>query len=417
MIEVKIISIGDELLIGNTINTNSAWISKKLTDIGLTVTSSVTIPDVGERITHSLNSTKESIIITTGGLGPTKDDITKKVISTYFDSELVTDERQLERVKSYFKSKNRQLKQSHLDQALRPIISESLDNNVGTASGIYTEFKDKVYINLPGVPSEMKDIFENEVKNKLRQYIESNSNDFYKYQTIFTTGLPESELAERIEHLDDEYSQVKFAYLPSSSGVNVRLGILNSELDNNEQNLFETVKSEISELIGSYIIEENNSLYESTVELLIKMNSTVSVAESCTGGGLGKQFTDKSGSSAYFEGGVITYSNKSKMKLLNVSKETLDNFGAVSEQTAEEMAINCQQIFNTNYSISITGIAGPNGGSPEKPVGTIFIAVYNGKNTCVEKLNLSTNNRESNRDYSVQKAISLLYRIIKQSAQ
>jgi len=415
MIEVKIISIGDELLIGNTLNTNSSWLSKELTNIGLTVTSSVMIPDDKERIVHSLNSSKESIIITTGGLGPTKDDITKKVISNYLDSELVTDENQLERVKNYFKSKNRQLKQSHFDQALKPIISESLNNNVGTAPGIYTEFRDKVYINLPGVPSEMKDIFENEVKNKLRHYLKSNSNDYFIYKTIYTTGLPESELAERIEHLDDQYSQVKFAYLPSSSGVKIRLGILNSEIENNEQNLFKTLRNKINELIGSYVIEENNSLFEATIELLIERNSTVSVAESCTGGGLGKQFTEKSGSSAYFEGGVITYSNKSKMKLLNISKETLDNFGAVSEQTAKEMAINCQQIFNTNYSISITGIAGPNGGSPEKPVGTIFISVYNGEKTFVEQLNLSKNNRESNREYSIQKAISLLYRTIKQS--
>jgi nicotinamide-nucleotide amidase len=415
MIEVKIISIGDELLIGNTINTNSTWLSKELTNIGLTVTSSVMIPDDKERIIHSLNSSKESIIITTGGLGPTKDDITKKVIANYLESELVTDENQLERVKSYFKSKNRPLKKSHFDQALRPKLSESLNNNVGTAPGIYSEFKEKVYVNLPGVPSEMKDIFDNEVKNKLLHYIESNLNDYFKYQTIYTTGLPESELAERIEHLDDQYSQVKFAYLPSPSGVNVRLGILNSELDSNEQNLFQTVKNKISELIGSYIIEEENSLFESTVELLFKMNSTVSVAESCTGGSLGKQFTEKSGSSAYFEGGVITYSNISKMKILSINKETLDNFGAVSKETAEEMAVNCQKLFNTNYSISITGIAGPNGGSPDKPVGTIFIAVYNGDKTYIEKLSLSKNNRESNRDYSVQKAISLLYRTIKKS--
>ena len=412
MIKAKIISIGDELLIGNTINTNSAWISKKLTELGITVTSSVMIPDDENRIIHSLKNSNEEIIITTGGLGPTKDDITKRVLSKYFESKLIYDENQLERIRNYFDKKNREFKDIHKDQALRPDVSLSLNNNVGTAPGIYTEFNNRVFFTLPGVPSEMKDIFSNQMNNLIKKFIENNSNDFYTYETIYTTGLPESELFEKIEELDDDYEDVKFAYLPSASGVKIRLGILNSTVSKNP-NLLGEVKKNIELKIGDFIIEGNSDLIEATASLLKEKDLTVSVAESCTGGGLGKAFTDLPGSSNYFEGGVISYSNNAKVKLLDVNKHTLDKYGAVSEQTAKEMAVNCRELFNTDYSISITGIAGPGGGSEEKPVGTIYVCIYNGKNAEVKNLNLSSTNRDSNREKTIEHSISMLYRILK----
>ena len=411
MITAKIISIGDELLIGNTINTNSAWISKKLTELGVTVTSSVMIPDDEDRIIHSLKNLNEEIIITTGGLGPTKDDITKRVLSKYFDSELVHDNNQLERIRNYFDKKNREFKDVHKNQALRPDISLSLNNNVGTAPGIYTEFNNRIYFTLPGVPSEMKDIFSNQMSNLINNFIENNSNDFYIYETMYTTGLPESELFEKIEDLDDEYENVKFAYLPSASGVKIRLGILNSTISQNP-NLFGEVKENIEVRIGNFIIEGKSDLIEATVSLLKNRNLTISVAESCTGGGLGKAFTDLPGSSDYFEGGVISYSNNAKVKLLNVNKHTFDKYGAVSRQTAEEMAVSCREIFGTDYSISITGIAGPDGGSEEKPVGTIYVCIFNGENAEIKNLNLSSTNRDSNREKTIEHSISMLYRIL-----
>lgn len=412
MIKAKIISIGDELLIGNTINTNSAWISKKLTELGITVTSSVMIPDDENRIIHSLKNSNEEIIITTGGLGPTKDDITKRVLSKYFESKLIYDENQLERIRNYFDKKNREFKDIHKDQALRPDVSLSLNNNVGTAPGIYTEFNNRVFFTLPGVPSEMKDIFSNQMNNLIKKFIENNSNDFYTYETIYTTGLPESELFEKIEELDDDYEDVKFAYLPSASGVKIRLGILNSTVLQNP-NLLGEVKKNIELKIGDFIIEGNSDLIEATASLLKEKDLTVSVAESCTGGGLGKAFTDLPGSSDYFEGGIISYSNNAKVKLLDVNKHTLDKYGAVSEQTAKEMAMNCRELFDTDYSISITGIAGPGGGSEEKPVGTIYVCIYNGKNAEVKNLNLSSTNRDSNREKTIEHSISMLYRILK----
>lgn len=412
MIKAKIISIGDELLIGNTINTNSAWISKKLTELGITVTSSVMIPDDENRIIHSLKNSNEEIIITTGGLGPTKDDITKRVLSKYFDSELVHDNNQLERIRNYFDKKNREFKDIHKDQALRPDVSFSLNNNVGTAPGIYTEFNNRIFFTLPGVPSEMKDIFSDQMNNLIKKFIVNNSNDFYIYETIYTTGLPESELFEKIEELDDDYENVKFAYLPSASGVKIRLGILNSTISNKPA-LFEEVKDKIIEEIGNFIIEEQSDLIEATISLLKQKNLTISVAESCTGGGLGKAFTDLPGSSDYFEGGIISYSNNAKVKLLNVNKHILEKYGAVSKQTAEEMAVNCREIFDTDYSISMTGIAGPDGGSEEKPVGTIYVCIYNGEVAEVKNLNLSSTNRDSNREKTIEYSISMLYRILK----
>lgn len=412
MIKAKIISIGDELLIGNTINTNSAWISKQLTELGITVTSSVMIPDDENRIINSLKNSNEEIIITTGGLGPTKDDITKRILCKYFDSKLIYDEAQLERIRNYFDKKNREFKDIHKDQALRPDVSFSLNNNVGTAPGIYTEYSNRIFFTLPGVPSEMKDIFSNQMNNLIKKFIENNSNDFYIYETIYTTGLPESELFEKIEDLDDDYEDVKFAYLPSASGVKIRLGILNSTISNKPA-LFEEVKDKIIEEIGNFIIEEQSDLIEATISLLKQKNLTISVAESCTGGGLGKAFTDLPGSSDYFEGGIISYSNNAKVKLLNVNKHILEKYGAVSKQTAEEMAVNCREIFDTDYSISITGIAGPDGGSEEKPVGTIYVCIYNGEVTEVKNLNLSSTNRDSNREKTIEYSISMLYRILK----
>jgi nicotinamide-nucleotide amidase len=413
MIKAAIIAIGDELLIGETINTNSAWLGKELTTLGITINSSVTISDDLDTIISSLSELAKlnDIIITTGGLGPTKDDITKKALATYFDVELKEDPNTKSQLIDYFRRRNRELTDIHLEQALLPSLSNALSNSVGTAPGIFTKQKNKLYFNLPGVPREMKSIFEENIVGIVNDYKSELKEDYFVYKTIYTTGIVESEIAKRISYLDDENESIKFAYLPSYSGVRLRLGVLNSELTS-IRNLINDLELKIRQHLHSHIIEEEKPILAAFQEYLIKNDWTISVAESCTGGGLGSLLTENSGSSKIFTGGFIVYSNKAKQDLLDVKQSTLDKFGAVSKETAIELANNCRVKLNTDYAISITGVAGPNGGSEEKPVGTVWIGISDMKSTKAIKF-VFLKNREANRELSKYTALSLLYRKLK----
>ncbi len=413
MIKAAIIAIGDELLIGETINTNSAWLGRELTTLGISINSSITVSDNQETIINSISKLSEisDVIITTGGLGPTKDDITKKAIATYFNAELVEDTNTRIHLIDYFKRRGREITELHLEQALLPSCSIALFNSVGTAPGIYTKQKGKLYFNLPGIPREMKSIFEENIVSIIDEYKGEVKEDFFVYKTIYTTGIVESEIANRISYLDDENESIKFAYLPSYSGVRLRLGVLNSELKSNKY-LINDIETKIREHLYSHIIEENKPILEAFQEYFIKNNWTISVAESCTGGGLGSLLTELSGSSKILEGGFIVYSNNAKQELLNIKKSTLDNYGAVSEETAKELANNCRLKLNTDFAISLTGIAGPNGGSEEKPVGTVWIGISDSKETKAIKF-VFLKNREANRELSKYTALSLLYRKLK----
>ena len=413
MIKAAIIAIGDELLIGETINTNSAWLGKELTALGITVNSSIIISDNKDSIIDSILQLAEinNIIITTGGLGPTKDDITKKAVATYFGVDFTEDTFTRKHLVEYFSRRGKAITELHFEQALLPSCSSALINSVGTAPGIYTFLNDKLYFNLPGVPREMKSIFEESIINIINDYKSNQNEDYFIYKTIYTTGIVESEIAKRISYLDDENESIKFAYLPSYSGVRLRLGVLNSELEANS-NLIYDIENMIYKHLETHIIEEGKPILEAFQEYFLNNNWTISVAESCTGGGLGSLLTELSGSSKILEGGFIVYSNKAKKELLNVKESTLAEFGAVSEETAIELAYNCRLKMQTDFAISITGIAGPNGGTDEKPVGTVWIGVSDSKETKATKF-VFLKNREANRELSKYTALSMLYRKLK----
>lgn len=413
MIKAAIIAIGDELLIGETINTNSAWLGKELTTLGITINSSITISDNQDSIVNSILqfSKINDIIITTGGLGPTKDDITKKAIAAYFGVKLEEDTTTRLHLIEYLTRRGREITELHFEQALLPSCSLALSNSVGTAPGIYTIKNNKLYFNLPGVPREMKSIFEENIVAIINDYKSNLKDDYFVYKTIYTTGIVESEIAKRISYLDDENESIKFAYLPSYSGVRLRLGVLNSELKANK-NLIEQLEKTIYNHLETHIIEEEKPILEAFHEYFLKNNWTISVAESCTGGGLGSLLTELSGSSKILQGGFIVYSNKAKKELLNVKESTLNEFGAVSEETAIELAYNCRLKMKTDFAISITGIAGPNGGTGEKPVGTVWIGISDLKETKATKF-VFLKNREANRELSKYTALSMLYRQLK----
>lgn len=410
MLNVAIITIGDELLIGDTINTNSAWLGNKLTENKVNVNFCCTIPDKEATIINCLKSVslENDIIITTGGLGPTNDDITKKAVSSFFRVDLIEDSRTVNRLIEYCEIKNRPITPVILEQALLPSCSMALNNNVGTAPGIFTKKNEKLYFNLPGVPREMQAIFNDNIIDILNNFNDEKQEDYMIYKSIYTTGITESEIAKCIEKIEANNSDMKFAYLPSYSGVRLRIGALNSH-SNNNINPLEQVISEIKNELDTYVIKENKPILNAIFECLLSNNSTISVAESCTGGGLGSLLSDLSGSSKIFKGGFIVYSNEAKQSLLGVNKISLDNFGAVSEQVAIEMADNCRKKLDTDFAISITGIAGPTGGTKDKPVGTIWIGIAD-RNSVKAKKFIFLKDREANRELSKYTALSLLYR-------
>lgn len=413
MINAAIIAIGDELLLGETINTNSAWLGQQLTSLGININYSVVIPDSESIIINSLEtlSKDNDIIFTTGGLGPTRDDITKNALIKFFKVKLKNDKNTVDRLKEYMNRRGRELTKLHLEQALLPSSSAALTNNVGTAPGIYTSKNETMYFSLPGVPREMKSIFEDNIIELITEYKLKLEKDYYIYNTIYTTGIVESEIAKRISYLDEEYKKVKFAYLPSYSGVRLRIGVLNSDLNLNKE-LIKNIDNKIRNVLTSYIIDEDKPLTEGILDYFTNNNLTISVAESCTGGGLGSLLSDFSGSSKILVGGFIVYSNESKISLLDVKEETLDRCGAVSEEIALELAENCRNKLKTDIALSITGIAGPNGGTEEKPVGTVWIGVSDKFGTYAKKF-VFLKNREANRELSKYTALSLIYRKLK----
>lgn len=413
MIKAAIITIGDELLIGETINTNSSWLGTKLTEIGISVNFSCVIADEESEIIKYLNyvSLENDIIITTGGLGPTNDDLTKKAIAKYFNVNLKEDNKTKERLINYFNRKGKLITDEQLEQSLLPYCSQALNNEVGTAPGILTEIDEKLYFNLPGVPSEVHSIFDIEMTKILLEFKKKYFDEYYIYKTIYTTGINETEIALKISGIEIANKNIKFAYLPSYSGVRLRLGILNTVLEK-EPNLFEKVLNTIRKRLETYVITENKPILNAIFEYLTINKLTISVAESCTGGGLGSLLSELPGSSKILLGGFIVYSNKAKKTLLNVNENTLKDYGAVSEQTAKELAYNCQKKLNSDYAISITGIAGPSGGSEKKPVGTVWIGIAESNKVTAYKYTF-LNDREANRELSKYTALSILYRKLK----
>lgn len=408
-----IISIGDELLIGQTINTNAAWLGIELNQLGIKVTNQLVISDNYDDIIETIKYavSKTDIIIITGGLGPTKDDITKVALCGYFGSELELNQTAFEKLKKFYADRGREITETNIRQVYVPNNAKILNNSVGAAPGTFYEFENKMLFSLPGVPREMKAIFKEEIVGIITNEKDNFSeNEFYSNRIIYTAGIPESTLSDLLLSVETNNQEVKIAYLPSYRGVKLRLDTFGTDKSELESNLDKTDK-QIKEAIGKYYIIENTDILGAISLLLKENNLTIATAESCTGGLLGQLLTSISGSSDYYIGGIISYSNEVKMHYLDVKNTTLDEFGAVSEQTAIEMASNCRNKFRTNFAISITGIAGPNGGSDDKPVGTVYIGLSTPTGTFEEKY-IFGKDREINRELSCSYALFMLYRYI-----
>jgi nicotinamide-nucleotide amidase len=373
--KAEIISIGDELLLGQVIDTNSAWIGQELNKLGVHVHFKSTIGDSREILLKTLHESAErsDIIVMTGGLGPTKDDLTKHILCEFFDTKLIQNDAVLAWVQSIFLKRNLPMLASNNEQAMVPEICEVLWNRNGTAPGMYFVKNNKVFISMPGVPFEMKCIFEEEVIPKLQQQFSFPS---IIHKTILTASIGESFLAKKIATIEDSLpSHIKLAYLPSVGAVRLRL----SAYGNDNRVLAEELNTIVDSLyacIGEYIYgEEEDTLSQSVGKLLAAKNNTVATAESCTGGYLAHLLTSIPGSSSYYTGSILAYANVIKENILQVDKNILIQNGAVSEACVKAMAENCRRIMHTDYAIATSGVAGPSGGTKEKPVGTVWIAV------------------------------------------
>lgn len=415
MARATIITIGDEILIGQIVNTNASWIAQKLTNYGIIVDKQLSISDKKSVIYETIRNelTRCDIVITTGGLGPTSDDNTKQVICDVFGDTLRFDELSFDNIKHLFELRKRQITERNRQQAMVPSRAIALKNEYGTAPGILINENDKLFLALPGVPIEMKAIMENSFEPHLLDYLDKNKGEYVLYRTINTVGIFESNLADLVgdpsSFLDNDTS---LAFLPNYRGVRLRIGAIKSTYAEAKEAVDKAIDI-LTQKVGDYIISEGEfNLPQIAFEQLKRCNKTVAVAESCTGGYLGKEFTDISGISYYFMGGVVTYSNESKIQILNVKKETIDKYGAVSQETAREMAMNVRNLFGTDFGISITGIAGPGGGTLAKPVGTVFIGFSDSKGTNVYEYHFGEN-RSINRERAVASAFLLLINKLK----
>lgn len=409
--KAEIITIGDEILIGQIIDTNSAWIAEQFNLNGIEIYQITSVHDDRDHIIRAISEAEKHVdlVVLTGGLGPTKDDITKKTLCEYFHTSLVFHEPTFEHIKNRFKNRGIDLNKLNRDQALVPESCKILFNKTGTAPGMLFEKNNTIFVSMPGVPFEMKYLVEFELLPELRKTARTKA---IYHKTVLTQGLPESMLAEKLEDWETNLpAPIKLAYLPNPMSVRLRLSVMG----NNEAVLRELVESEIEKLktiIPKNIFGYNNeTLAEVIGRILTTKKQTLAVAESCTGGYISHLITSIAGSSAFFNGSVTAYSNQVKKQVLGVENDTLEQFGAVSKQVASEMALGVKNALNADYAVATTGIAGPDGGTEKKPVGTVWIAVAGPLKVIAMKF-VFGNNRERNIARSSQTALQLLRRMI-----
>lgn len=409
--KAKLISIGDEILIGQIVNTNASYLGDKMFSIGIPVEKSVVIGDEEQVLLDELSDSilNFDITIITGGLGPTHDDITKPTLVKFFNDELVSNEKVLEHVKNIFASRNIEMPAVNNEQAMVPKNSEVIWNQNGTAPGHWIEKNNKIIIALPGVPHEMKAMIENILIPKIKDMFNSKMKYFHIQKTFLTTGLGESTLNEKLGNINHLIGESKLAFLPFTEGVRLRINVKGESMEEAENKLNE-IERKIRSKAGDYIFGINNESIELKIgNLLRDKKETLSVAESCTGGEISSRIVKVPRSSEYYQGGVCCYSNEEKIKLLRVKSLTLERYGAVSEETAIEMAEGIRKLMNTDYAISTTGIAGPSGGSEEKPVGLVWIG-YSDKNKSYARKFLFGEKREINIGRASMRALDILRR-------
>lgn len=417
-VQVEIITIGDEILIGQIVDTNSAFMAQLLNLNGISVKQISSVSDSREHIVKALDEAKEraDIILITGGLGPTKDDITKKTLCEYFNTTMRFDEMAYQDVVAIFASFKKEVTPINRKQAEVPAICEVLRNRQGTAPGMWFDVDNKVFVSMPGVPFEMKALMTEQVVPKLKSRFKFP--EIY-HKTVLTQGIGESSLSELISDWEDQLANVnmKLAYLPSPGLVRLRLSTFGSD----HEQLKEEVEKQINalkQIAGKYIYgyetygEEKKTMEQLVAELLRSSKKTVSTAESCTGGYISHLLTSIPGSSAYYIGSIVSYAYEIKENELQISKDILKKNGAVSQIVVEQMAQAIRQKYKTDYAISTSGIAGPTGGTEEKPVGTVWIAVATPETVISTKF-LFGNNRER----TIQKAAHAALNMLKQELE
>ncbi|MHA6248887.1 competence/damage-inducible protein A [Pontibacter sp. CAU 1760] len=403
----EIITIGDEILFGQIVDTNSAWLGTELTSIGIRVHQITSISDSAAHIVQALNDaqTRADVILLTGGLGPTKDDLTKHVLADYFHTPLKLHEPSLQDVTAIFESRGREVTELNRQQAFLPEACTPVRNVLGTAPGMWFEQQGKVFVSMPGVPFEMKRMMTDIVLPRLRSFFHT---PHILHKVVQTVGIAESWLADKLEDWEGQLPpHIRLAYLPHLGGVRLRLTGTGTNAAVLEQALQAEV-DKLSLIIPQYIFAYGEVPLERAIgKLLQEKQLTIATAESCTGGHLAHKITSIAGSSAYYQGSVIAYHNNVKVQELGVKPETLQRHGAVSEATVREMAENVRHKFNTDIGVATSGIAGPDGGTPEKPVGTIWIA-YADKDKTIAKLLNYNKDRILNIEYTTMAVLNLV---------
>ena len=407
----EVVTIGDEILYGQITDTNTQWMSTELDKIGIKTVRKSSVGDQEDKILQILSESESraDIVLLTGGLGPTKDDITKKMLCKYFDDELVINEDALGFITDFFEKRGRPMTELNRQQAAVPSRCTYLANKTGTAPGMWFVHNGIVFVSMPGVPHEMKYLMSNEVIPRLKVFFET---PIIYHKMIRTIGVGESFLAEKIESWEDNLPEhIKLAYLPSFGQVRLRL----TAIGINEEQLKKEVDAEIEKvmpLIGSSVFGFDNDDLEIAIgKELKKRGLTVAAAESCTGGYISHMFTKVAGSSSYFMGSVVCYDNSVKINVLGVNSETISQYGAVSEETVSQMAEGARNLMKTDFAIATSGIAGPDGGTPDKPVGTLWIACAMEGRTIVRKVQMA-NQRDTNIQYGSVLALNLLRKMI-----
>ncbi len=414
--KATIVTIGDEILIGQIVDTNSGFIAKALDKIGVQTVEMLSISDDKNHIINTFSSlqNKVDLVIITGGLGPTKDDITKKTFCEYFDDELVINQEVLahvtEMIEGFYK---RPITQLNRDQALVPSKCEILFNKVGTAPGMWMKKENTVYISLPGVPFEMKHIVQNEIIPKI---VKEYKRPYIVHKTILTYGQGESMVAERIESWENNLPEfIKLAYLPSPGRVRLRL----TARGENEKTLHEAIAENVNSLtqiIGDIIVgfDEGETIEVVIGRLLQQHGKTVATAESCTGGKIAQMMTSVAGSSAYFRGSVVSYATDTKISVLGVNAQTIEKYSVVSAEVASEMALGIQKLMKSDYALATTGNAGPSKGDADAEIGTVFIALATPNEVRTEEFNFGQP-REKVIDRTSNKAFEMLQSAILKS--
>lgn len=409
-----IISIGDEVLIGQVVNTNAAWLGKELLAIGIPAIRVVTVADNEKEILKEFKrSVKDAdVIVVTGGLGPTHDDITVKTVAKFFKSRYVLDEKVLKHVKSIFARRNIKMPAANIGQALVPDVARVLENKTGTAPGLLIDKGGKVFCVMPGVPYEMKYISQKGLFPYLNKKYKKKITKVIKQKTLHTIGIGESVLAERIGDITKivrkgKDHEVKLAFLPSNYEVRLRI----TAIANNQSKAIKLIgdaEKLLRKKAGRYIYSSDESPIEKTVGVMLKKKDlTIAVAESCTGGLIASKLTDIGGSADYVMDAIVAYSNEAKRRLLGVKAKTLKAYGAVSNKVAEEMAAGIRKRSKTDIGISVTGIAGPTGARPGKPIGYVWIGYSDSKNTFARDF-IFTKDRLRNKDIMAKMALEMV---------